>query len=156
MIHCRCTTLSAIYRWLSHAAGVHVYISLVLLVLSKVWYSFGYPSVIFIMIIVHGKWPNDDYFFISMDFTTLMCIFYCSRGSLYFPVHADGPIYSSLRDFGFLWVQSDRAIISIATHFCMWLLIDMVDRLAGLSYDPWHQKHELCTCTMDWESVLPL
>ena len=47
MIHRMCTTSVAIYRWLSHAAGVYVDISLVLMVLNKVWYSFGYPSFIF-------------------------------------------------------------------------------------------------------------
>ena len=154
MIHCTCTTSSAIYMWLSHVAGVYVDTSLVLLVLSEVWYHFGIHHLFFIVIIVYEKWPNVDYFDISMDFTTLISIFYCSRGSVYFPVHADGPIYSSLRDFGFLWVQFDRAIISIAIHFYMWLLMDMVDRLSRLAYDPWHQKHDLHTHTVDWESIV--
>ena len=37
MIHRTCTTLSDIYMWLSHVAGIHVDITLVLLVLSEVW-----------------------------------------------------------------------------------------------------------------------
>ena len=99
------------------------------------------------------KYPNDDFFLILKDFTTLMKVYYCSRDSVYFPVHADGAIYPYLRDFGYYCFHSCVVIISIATDFYMWLLIGMVDRLPGLSCDPWHQKHGLCICIMDWESI---
>ena len=109
----------------------------------------------FLMIFFYGKWPYDGFIVIWMEFMTLTNIFYCSRGFIYFPALADGPIYSSLHDFGCYCVRSDGAIISRATLFYMWLLIDRIDILSRMVYDPWYQKHGLHTHTVGWEPIVP-
>ena len=117
--------------------------------------TFGYHQRRWIVILFYETWQNDDFFVIWMAYTTLMNVFYCSRGSTYFPVHADGHIYAYLRDFGHCWVCLDMAIICITTLSYMWILIDMIDGLSGLSYDPWYQKHGLYAHTVDREQIIP-
>ena len=134
---------------------IHLHHFLVLLMLSEVCYSFGLPSAT--MNCDTFLWNVTEWWFfvIWIAFMTLMELFYCSRGSTYFPVHADGRINACLRDFGHCWVCLDMAIICITTLSYMWILIDMIDGLSGLSYDPWYQKHGLYAHTVDREQIIP-
>ena len=143
--------------WISHVAGTHACTFLVLQLLSEVCYCVGLLSAT--MNCKTFPWKRIEWRllrYLDGFYLRLWSFFFCcSRSAPYFPARTDGHIYSSLRDFGYAYVISDGAIISIAILFYMWLLIDIVERLPGWSCDPWPQKHGLYTHTVDWESIVP-
>ena len=89
------------------------------------------------------KVTKQCFFIILMEFTTMLSVNNGSIGSVYFSAHADGLINISRCSYDECSSHSNKVIISISTIF----LIDM------LSHAPWHQKHGLCTYTVDWESI---
>ena len=52
------------------------------------------------------------------------------------------------------WVHSDAVVTFTNTLFYIWLLINMVYGLSGLSYNPWIQKYDQHAYALDWEAIM--